>query len=390
MIQIRRQRTLSELQGYIAGLVSQFILAIAKLRVAGAERRAFARWAEQFSIQKQRAAQAETVGNNMAVWNAAFPILVTMAIFAAAISGGSARLPTGAFLAFTAALTQMVFAMVTLGTTCTQVTSVVPLYERARPILRTPPEVDEIRRHPGELAGAITVDHVSFRYRPDERLALDDVSLHIQPGEYVALVGPSGSGKSTVLRLLLGFERPGTGAISYDGQNLATLDVREVRRQLGVVLQNSALMTDDIFHNIIGSSALTIEDAWEAARLVGVAEDIQQMPMGMYTLVSEGGGAFSGGQRQRILLARAIVQKPRILFLDEATSALDNLTQAVVAESLARIQATRVSIAHRLSTIMKADRIYVLVGGAIVQSGTYAELMRQPGVFADLAQRQLV
>jgi ATP-binding cassette subfamily C protein len=213
--------------------------------------------------------------------------------------------------------------------------------------------------------------------------------LNIEAGEFAALVGPSGSGKSSLLRLLLGFDTPESGAIYYDGQDLHGLDLQAVRRQLGVVLQNGKLMPGDIRTNIVGMSALTIEDAWEAVRMAGLDKEIEQMPMGMHTVIGEGGSTLSGGQRQRLLIARAIVTKPRILFFDEATSALDNAAQAVVAASLERLQATRVVIAHRLSTIVKADRIFVLDAGRLVQTGTYAELVNQPGLFADLVKRQL-
>jgi ABC-type bacteriocin/lantibiotic exporter with double-glycine peptidase domain len=215
------------------------------------------------------------------------------------------------------------------------------------------------------------------------------VSLHIEPGEFIALVGPSGSGKSTLFRLLLGFETPEAGAIYFDGQDLTTLDIQEVRRQMGVVLQNGRLLTGTILENIIGSSLLTIAEAQEAARMSGLDEDIKRMPMGLHTLVTEGGGTLSGGQRQRLLIARAVVTKPRILFFDEATSALDNRTQAIVSESLERLQATRVVIAHRLSTIINADRIFVMEGGRLVQTGTYQELIDRPGPFLELAKRQM-
>jgi ABC-type bacteriocin/lantibiotic exporter with double-glycine peptidase domain len=266
---------------------------------------------------------------------------------------------------------------------------VLPAYERARPILTTLPEVDPSKTDPGELSGAIEVDHVSFRYQPGGPLVLDDVSLHCRPGEFIALVGPSGSGKSTLLRLLLGFDTPEAGAILYDGRDLATLDIRAVRRQIGSVLQNGRLMSGDIFTNIVGSSTLTLDDAWEAARMAGLEEDIKLMPMGMNSYISEGGGTLSGGQRQRLMIARAIVTRPRILFFDEATSALDNRTQEIVSQSLQNLAATRVVIAHRLSTIVNADRIYVLQHGRVVETGTYRELMQRRGVFAQLARRQI-
>jgi ABC-type bacteriocin/lantibiotic exporter with double-glycine peptidase domain len=205
----------------------------------------------------------------------------------------------------------------------------------------------------------------------------------------VALVGASGCGKSTLFRLLLGFERLDSGAIHFDGQDLAGMNLQAVRRQMGVVQQQSQLQTGNVFENIAGAQTLTIDDAWEAARLAGLDDDIRAMPMGMHTVISEGGGGLSGGQRQRLMIARAIASRPRILLFDEATSALDNQTQAIVSRSLQSLDATRIVIAHRLSTIEKADRIFVLDAGRVVQSGTYAELIAQEGLFAKLAKRQL-
>ena len=205
----------------------------------------------------------------------------------------------------------------------------------------------------------------------------------------MAIVGPSGCGKSTLFRLLLGFEKPESGAIYYDGQDLGGLDIQAARRQIGTVLQNGRIVDGDIFTNIIGSKALSIDDAWEAARMSGLDKDIEAMPMGMHTFISQEGGGLSGGQRQRLMIARAIVSKPRILFFDEATSALDNRTQAVVSESLESLKATRIVIAHRLSTIVNADRIFVLEKGVVAQEGAYQELIEKEGPFADLAKRQM-
>jgi ABC-type bacteriocin/lantibiotic exporter with double-glycine peptidase domain len=220
-------------------------------------------------------------------------------------------------------------------------------------------------------------------------LVLRDVSVSVFPGQFIALVGSSGSGKSTLLRLLLGFETPTSGSIYFDGQDLAGLDLQAVRRQLGVVLQNGRVLAGDIYSNIVGAAPLTIDDAWEAARRSGLDRDIEQMPMGMNTMVSEGGGGLSGGQRQRLMIARAIVGRPRILLFDEATSALDNQTQSIVSKSLENLSATRIVIAHRLSTVINADRIFVMSQGRIVQAGTYTELMKEEGVFTELAKRQL-
>jgi ATP-binding cassette subfamily C protein len=267
---------------------------------------------------------------------------------------------------------------------------VIPLYEQARPILETRPEVQEGLSDPGILTGGIEIQSASFRYQEDGAPVLRDISLQIKPGEFVALVGPSGSGKSTLLRLLLGFEKLASGGIYYDGQDLASLDIQAVRRQMGVVLQNGSLVAGDIFTNIGAAHVCTLEEAWTAAAMAGIAEDIKAMPMQMHTVVNEGASTLSGGQRQRLMIARAIVNRPRILLFDEATSALDNRTQALVSASLDRMKATRVVVAHRLSTIVNADRIVVIEGGRIVQTGTYAQLLAQPGLFADLARRQLV
>jgi ATP-binding cassette subfamily C protein len=269
------------------------------------------------------------------------------------------------------------------------VLAVIPTYERLKPILDTEPESDETKVAPGRLRGELSVSHLSFRYTTDGPWILKDISFHVQPGEFVAFVGSSGCGKSTMMRLLLGFERPQQGGIYYDSQDLASLDARAVRQQLGVVLQESRVLPTDIFRNIVGTTSRTMDDAWEAAEMAGLADDVRQMPMGMHTVVSEGGGTFSGGQRQRLLIARALVNKPRVIFFDEATSALDNKAQAMVTQSMDRMDATRIVIAHRLSTVVNADRIFYFDGGAIREEGTYEELLAKNGLFAELAKRQI-
>jgi NHLM bacteriocin system ABC transporter ATP-binding protein len=392
-LEIHYQRQIARTRGRISGMLLEFVGNIARLRVSGAEPRAFAVWAREFAAQKQLSVRARKVSNGLAIFSSAFPV-VSLAIlfsYAAQLMGHPLlhALTTGTFLAFLAAFVQ--FQTATLGL-CSAVESalgVVPLYERAIPIFETLPEATGAHKQPGELSGSIEVNHVDFRYQADMPRVLQDVSFSVKPGQFVAIVGPSGSGKSSLLRLLIGFEKPEAGAIYYDGQDLAKLDVQNVRRQIGVVLQSARLSSGTIFDNIVGSGPFTLDDAWEAARSAGLEQDIRDMPMGMHTVVSEGGGNISGGQRQRLLIARAIVKKPRIFLFDEATSALDNLTQAKVSHSLEAFRATRIVIAHRLSTIVKADRIFVIEKGAVVQSGSYDELANQDGLFRELAKRQL-
>jgi NHLM bacteriocin system ABC transporter ATP-binding protein len=387
--QLRYQRRLAEKQGKISGLVLQLINGISKLRIAGAEVRAFRAWAGEFAGQRKLAFKARQIGNWLTVFNAAWPAITTLVIFAAVAGMSGQHLSTGAFLAFVVAFTQFLSGMIGMATALTTVLQAIPIYERTRIIFENLPETSTFKADPGELSGAIEVNHVSFRYQPDTPLILNDVSLQIKPGQFVAIVGPSGSGKSSLFRLLLGFETPEAGSIYYDNQNLANLKIQAVRRQMGVVLQSSKLIAGDIYENIVGSAPFTIEEAWEATKLAGIAQDIAAMPMNLFTVVSEGGSTLSGGQRQRLMIARAIIAKPRILLFDEATSALDNETQAIVSQSLESLRATRIVIAHRLSTIVNADCIYVLQGGKIVQSGKYAELINQDGPFRELASRQL-
>lgn len=389
-VKLRAERRISAADGALSSLVFQYLLGIVKLRTSAAESQAFANWAERFADYRRLQFQSQHWANVGHTLLAGYPTIAMAALFAAMAAlnaEGQAHLATGDFIAFTAAFSAFLTGMLSLSETLLRVLNLVPLYERSKPILEAVPEADVGQAHPGELKGGIEVGKLSFRYG-DGPPILKDVSFSVPPGSFVALVGPSGSGKSTLLRLLLGFEAPTAGTIHYDGQNLATLDVQALRRQIGVVLQSGQLIGGDIFTNIVGTSGLGLDDALEAARLVGLDEDLKQMPMGMHTMVAEGTNTLSGGQRQRILIARAIVHRPRILFLDEATSALDNHTQAVVTRSLDRLKSTRIVIAHRLSTIVNADKIIVLRQGEVAQVGDYASLIGQPGPFRELAQRQ--
>jgi ATP-binding cassette subfamily C protein len=385
---LKMERQMFQVQGDIASRVFQILNGIAKLRASGAEKRAFSLWAKDFSRQKTLDFNTRRISNMLSAFDAGYVVLASLLLFAT-VAYFVPDINTGSFIAFNAAFAQFFAATLAMITALTASLNVIPLYERAKPILQGLPEVAASQNTPGELSGSIDINHITFRYTADGPAILNDISISINPGEFIAFVGPSGSGKSTLFRLLLGFEHAESGAIYYDGQDLSGLDVAAVRRQLGVVLQNGKLMPGDIFTNIVGSSPLTLDDAWQAARMAGLEEDINSMPMGMHTVIAEGAGTISGGQKQRLMVARAIVKKPRILLFDEATSALDNNTQATVARSIESLNATRIVIAHRLSTIIKADRIFVIEAGQVVETGNYAQLMSQNGSFAELAKRQI-
>ena len=387
--QIPHQRRLQAALGQNQALALQILGALPKLRVARAEERAFARWGASLGQMKEAFVATQRVFAGLGAFTAAWQALAIALVLLVVGEVPSASLSTGEFVAFTTAFATTAAAVLGLSGVLAAASQSVVLWERARPIVESAPEVRSGGADPGELRGAIELAHVSFRYGGEGSPVLDDVSLAAEPGEFVAIVGPSGAGKSTVFRLLLGFERPETGTISYDGQSLTELDTRAVRRQLGVVIQNARILAGSIFQNIVGAANLTIDDAWEAAHIAGIAEDIERLPMGMHTFISDAAAAFSGGQRQRLLIARAVVARPRVLLFDEATSALDNRTQAAVSGALDELQATRIVIAHRLSTIQHADRIVVLDRGRVVEQGRYDELMERDGLFTALSRRQI-
>ena len=394
---LRWERVAMRERGGLDGLVVQLVVGISKVRAAAAEQRAMRIWAERFAVMRAALVRADEARTGLQVFAAMLPLVLmaTMVGGTALLNTGSAAgaLSLGDFMVFSAALGNLLAAMLSTSMQLTSTLRAVPLYERALPIFRAAPE------RPAGMAclsrssiarGKIEFIGVSFRYDPGGPWALSDLSLRIAPGEMAAIVGPSGSGKSTVMRLLLGFERPERGTILIDGTPLEQFDIGALRRSMGVVLQQSRLSPGNIYQNIVSHTGLGLEAAWEAARLAGLAADIEAMPMGMHTTVMENGQGLSGGQRQRLAIARAIVAKPGLILFDEATSALDNRTQDIVSRSLAANGGTRIVIAHRLSTIARADRIFALDQGHLAQSGTYDALLAAPGLFRELSSQQLL
>lgn len=381
------------------GFLVQLIGGIAKLRIAGAEIRAYNQWMRHYARQLRTRSQLQHWQSAGFVFNFVLPVLSTLMLYYTATSlftqpssSGIAGngLSMGGFWAFMSGFGALLGGATGLSTSIVEIMDSLAKYRLAKPILEAQLEVTTTQRDPGRLTGAITLDDVTFRYQPDGPLILNHLSLRVTPGEFIAIVGKSGSGKSTLFRLLLGFETPETGRILYDRQDLVGLDLSVVRRQVGVVLQSTKINASTIYETIAGDRRLTLEEAWAWAEEAGLADDIRTMPMGMHTMIAEGGSTFSGGQRQRLMIARVLASEAKILLLDEATSALDNLSQEVVSESLRRRKVTRITIAHRLSTIRHADRIYVLENGQIAQTGTFLELSRTPGPFLQMMERQMV
>ncbi len=375
-----------EANASLSGTVTALLNGVQKIKLAGAEERAFSKWAHGYA-QYARAAY------NRPIPVVALPALVGfVGLVGTAIiyyMAGTTQVSVANYMAFNAAFGQVNGAMMALAGMAGQLSRVKPMFDLVEPILQATPELAEDKPCVERLSGAVEVSGVSFRYSDDLPYVLEDLSFKVHPGEYVAIVGKSGCGKSTIMRLLLGFEKPSRGSIFFGPHDVQKVDLKSLRQLIGVVMQGERLFLGDILNNItISTPGATLDDAWEAAELAGVAEDIRKMPMGMQTLVTEGGGGLSGGQRQRVIIARAICGKRRILMFDEATSALDNATQKHVSESLDSLNCTRIVVAHRLSTVRHCDRILVVDGGRIAEEGTYEELIGRDGLFAELIDRQ--
>ena len=371
-----------------SGVSYAIISGIQKIKLSGAEKRAFAKWAKMFAD----GAEIEYNPPLFLKINSAITLAVTLlgsvVLYYLAASRG---VSPSAYLAFTAAYGTVSGAFTAFANLAVSAAQIKPILELAEPILKTQPETTQGKEIVTRLSGSIELSNVSFRYHDTQPYIINGLDLKIRAGEYVAIVGKTGCGKSTLLRLLLGFETPERGAIYYDRKDLRSLDLGSLRRKMGVVIQDGSLFSGDIYANItVSAPQLTLDEAWEAAELAGIADDIRAMPMGMHTFLSEGQGGISGGQKQRLMIARAIAPKPKILLFDEATSALDNKTQKQVSDALAGLDCTRVVIAHRLSTVKDCDRILVLDGGKIIEEGSYDELIQKGGFFAELVERQRI
>lgn len=377
-----------ELGGRESGMTYALISGVQKIKLAGAEKRAFARWANLYAERISYSYNPPAFLKLNPVISSAISLTGTLVMYYMAVKTG---VSVAEYYAFNTAYGMVSGAFMSLSSIALTFAQIKPILERVKPLLDAKPEISEGKQVITRLSGAVEMNNVSFRYNESMPNVIDNLSLKIRPGQYVAIVGKTGCGKSTLMRLLLGFEKADRGAIYYDGKDINSLDLKSLRRKIGSVMQNGKLLQGDIYSNItISAPWLTMDEAFEAAEKAGIAEDIRRMPMGMHTMISEGSGGISGGQRQRLMIARAIAPKPKILMFDEATSALDNITQRQVCEALDAMKCTRIVIAHRLSTIKQCDRIIVLDGGHIVEDGTYRELIDNKGYFYELVERQRV
>ena len=374
----------------LAGRLFQLINGISKLRVDGAEGSGFAVWARDYREQKRAELEVGAVEMHLRAFGAALPLLAGAVLILVMTLSGPQSLTAGDFIVVYVLFLLYQAAVTRLGDSVSVLAAIVPAFGQIRPLLEETPETGAAGESVDVLGGDVVFDHVSFRYDADGPLILDDVSIRARAGEFVAIAGESGAGKSTLFRLALGLERPSSGSVYFDGRDLQRLDLREVRRNIGVVPQLVRLHPQDLWDNIVGDhQGVSAEDAWRAIQLAAIDREIAAMPMGMLTPVGASAAVTSGGESQRIRLAHALIRDPRILLLDEATNWLDNNTQSRVMANLASLTSTRIVIAHRLSTLRHADRIYVMQSGRIVQEGSFEELAAIPGVFQDLVRRQV-
>ncbi|HEX7153216.1 MAG TPA: peptidase domain-containing ABC transporter [Thermoanaerobaculia bacterium] len=370
----------------------QMLSGIETLKALGAEQQAVDRWSNLF-VDELNVSLAR--GRLDAFFEASLNTLTTASPFVVLAFGASevmnGNLTLGTMLALNALAIGFLMPLTSLVSTSVQLQLLSGYMDRMDDVLDAPREQarDKVIAAP-PLSGRIALDNVSFRYSPMRPDVVRNVSLQIEPGSFVALVGSSGAGKSTLAMLLMGLYRPTQGKVLYDGLDLDTLDLISVRRQLGIVLQQPYLFAESIRRNIaLGDEGLPLDRIVEAARKAHIHDFIETLPLGYETPLADGGSSLSGGQRQRIALARALVRRPSILLLDEATSHLDTESEREVLEELERLNATRLVIAHRLSTVVRADTILVMEAGQVVEQGRHAELLAKGGRYAELVGTQM-
>ena len=383
---MRLSREMMENSARLGGMTLAMINGIQKIKLAGAEKRFFARWAKGYTKEASLEYNPPAFLKMNGTIGLAISTVGTLILYRAAISSG---IGVADYYAFNAAYGNISSAFIAVTGIVTTIANIGPTLDMAKPIMEAVPEAADDKEIVTDLRGGITMNNVYFRYSEEMPWVLQDFSLRVKPGEYLAVVGSTGCGKSTLLRLLLGFETPQKGYLHYDQKDITRVDLPSLRRRIGTVMQDGQLLWGDIFSNIaVTNPSMTLDEAWQAAKMAAIADDIEAMPMGMHTIISGTQGGISGGQRQRLLIARALAGQPRILFFDEATSALDNITQKQVSDAIDQLKCTRIVIAHRLSTIQNCDRIVVLDQGRIVEDGTYEALIKKNGIFAKLVKRQ--
>ncbi len=378
-----------EVQGGLRSLLIQTLSGVGKLRVAGAEKNAFAHWAMIYTKYKFLQMKVQNLENVVTALSAFLPLLSMWAVYALIIGSSSGHaLTISNFLAFNIAFGSYIASIYPFVTILIQLTNIVPLWERGLVILQEPLEEERWKGQPGRLSGEVFLDSVVFGYDTNLPPVINRLSLVVKPHQMIGIVGPSGAGKSTLLRLILGFEKPLSGGVYFDGKDLASLDPQAVRRQIGTVMQGADLLAGTIYDNLVCGGSYPPKQIEKALELSGFAADLADLPMGLMTYVPMNGATLSGGQKQRLLLSRALLINPSILIFDEATSALDNTTQKVITRHLDSLNTTRIIVAQRLSTIRHADQIYVLQNGSVVQTGSFDALAKTPGIFAEMLIRQ--
>ena len=387
LIEVKVSRKQLKLSAKESGVTYSLINGIQKIRLAGAEKRAFSKWAQSYAASSELLYHPPLIIRLSTVISMLISLGGTLLIYLVAAKNS---IDISSYMAFTTSFASLSVASSSLSRVGSFMARLRPAFEMTRPLLEEEVE-DSSKESVEELKGDIVLENVSFKYSDKGPYILEDINLHVKNGEYLGIVGKTGCGKSTIVRLLLGFEKVTLGKVLFDGKNIQDIDLQSLRRKIGSVTQNGGIFHADILSNIlITSPDLGEKEAWEAAEIAGIAEDIRHMPMGMSTVISEGQGGISGGQKQRIMIARAIVNKPKVLIFDEATSALDNRTQNNISEAINKLNCTRIVIAHRLSTIKNCDRIIYIENGKIEEEGNYQELIDKRGKFFELVERQKI